>query len=189
MPVIKEFECDAHGYFDAAEPTCPHGCHVSMVQRVFLTAPAFQSQGYRNMNGTIETLAREHGLSNIDQRGGDGQRRMDWQGRKRIGQATEMLITHAKNEANRGRDAGDYFRPLGSGTMPSMPGVNMASAQGVLAKSDTRTVTDRDGKTRSYGTGNTVVPGLGLEFGPPKIASGTPSFDGRSLGVPKADAP
>lgn len=116
MGVLKEWQCIAHGPFDGIEPHCPHGCKgEGMVLRAFRTAPALQSRGYRVMNNTFESLAREHGLSNMSNRlaiqDGTGMRRADYDTHRRINQANE-LIMHSSKAGMVGADAGSFFKPL-----------------------------------------------------------------------------
>lgn len=68
--VIKEFLCKAHGAFESAEaaPSCPFGCDT--VERIFLTPPAFASSRTKNIDRTLDSLARSHGMTDINNRGG-----------------------------------------------------------------------------------------------------------------------
>lgn len=65
MAVIKEWECKAHGYFDATEARCPHGCPEQFVERVFLTAPAIRSQGTARSDAMLGQLAKDYGMTDI----------------------------------------------------------------------------------------------------------------------------
>lgn len=106
MSVVKEYECAAHGGFDARESTCPHGCSgLGMVDRVFRTAPSIQTAGFRSINRTFSSLAAEHGLSDMSNRGGEGMRKADWQTHRRMSQANEMI-------GLQGSDVNSYFKPL-----------------------------------------------------------------------------
>jgi hypothetical protein len=69
MPVIKEYWCPAHGDFDGAEPTCPKGCSVG-VERHFRTAPGLAFGVAKRTDHLLEGIAKEHGLSDMDNRGG-----------------------------------------------------------------------------------------------------------------------
>ena len=65
MAVIKEWECAAHGYFDATEGVCPHGCPEQFVERVFLTPPGIKSQGTTRSDQTLKNLANDYGMTDI----------------------------------------------------------------------------------------------------------------------------
>jgi len=71
MAVIKEWECAAHGYFDAAEARCPYGCATEWVQRVYLTAPAIGSEGTKRSDQTLRALANDFGMTDM-KNGKDG---------------------------------------------------------------------------------------------------------------------
>lgn len=73
MAVIKEFRCAGHGYFDATEPVCPHGCTVG-VERVFLTPPGLGFGVAKRTDALLEGVARDHGLSDMNNRGGKAAR-------------------------------------------------------------------------------------------------------------------
>lgn len=65
MPVIKEWECKAHGYFDSPEQRCPHGCPEQFVDRVFLTAPNIRSGKTTTADQTLRGLAQDFGMTDI----------------------------------------------------------------------------------------------------------------------------
>jgi hypothetical protein len=164
MAVVKEWQCMAHGYFDGTEPICPHGCESdSMVRRVFLTAPTIQSQGYRNMNATFEHLARENGVSDLRQRGGDGMRRADyWTEKRRADEAGALGWGHKSGQALDG-----VFKPANSITLS---GNNSAMRR------------TEEGKN-VVPMGNAQIP-----MTPPKpVHSGGVPYDGTHLGAPKGD--
>lgn len=71
MAVIKEWECAAHGYFDATEPRCPWGCSEQLVERVFLTPPGIGSEGTKRSDQTLRALANDFGMTDI-KNGKDG---------------------------------------------------------------------------------------------------------------------
>ncbi len=64
--VVKEFLCPGHGYFDSTEAVCPHGC--TLVERVFLTPVGFQTARTRNVDATLDSIAKEHKLGDINTR-------------------------------------------------------------------------------------------------------------------------
>ena len=183
MAVLKEYECIVHGDFEGkfeGDAACPHGCTGSgMVQRVFRTAPAHQSAAFGNLNRNFEQLAREHGLTDMSNRSGEGMRKSTWQGERRLQQATEMVIGKSRGGLQ-GQDAGDYFKPLKDF------GQVGANAQGSLGKAEQRTVTDAAGKSHTYGIGRTVLSN-GMELGMPAVKVES-KFDGRAAGLPAGDA-
>lgn len=193
MAIVKEWICMAHGDFDGpsavtgASPPCPHGCDASMVERVFRTPPALQSASFKGINRTMQTLAREHGLSNIENaaaiRNGIGMRRASPDTHRRLNTATEMIIGKARAAGLQGTDASAYFKPLshlaavGGGAPPS------------LRKSGTFSETTADGVTHTYGAGTTIVgppDGPGIPLPPMRPILEAAPFDGRKLGTPEA---
>lgn len=68
MAVVKEWECKAHGYFDATEHRCPWGCPSEFVERVFLTPPTIGSARTKAADSTLRNLANDFGMTDI--RGG-----------------------------------------------------------------------------------------------------------------------
>ena len=172
MAIIKEYQCAAHGDFEAAEPHCPHGCGYGMVERVFRTPISIQTQGFRNMNATFKDVAQEQGMSDMDQRGGDGMIRTDWRARRRIAEAGEMLA-HKK-----GNGAGQF-----------MPVTSHFSVSGTPVSASS--VVNNSADSRNYGggiykdpqTGKSLV-GAGIALNNPNPSLAAPSFDGRKLGTP-----
>ena len=161
--IIREFLCAAHGDFDAGEPNCPHGCSGNMVQRVHRTAPSIQSAGYRKMNSTFDTLAREQGVTNMRNAPGESMRRADHATHQRLQQRTEMIVGAGK--AIQGQDASQYFRPLGA-----MAGTNTGPG-GALQRVNGRMTVGND------------VSAIPLRT--PQVFAEA-SFDGRELGTPGA---
>lgn len=70
--ITKEYVCMAHGEFDASEPKCPHGCGGGMVQRHFRTAPAYHGGRTSNIDKTLQMLADDHGLTDMNNQNGAG---------------------------------------------------------------------------------------------------------------------
>ena len=176
MAIIKEYQCAAHGDFEATSALCPHGCGEGMVERVYRTPVGIQTQGFRNMNATLQDVAREQGMSDMNQRGGDGMLRTDWRARRRIADATEMI-------AYNGREVGSMFKDVKTRFSTSSKPVSAADV--VNRSADTRS--NGGGLYKDAATGQTIVgPGIVLpSAAPPR---GAPSFDGRSIGLPQGDA-
>jgi hypothetical protein len=61
--VVKEWKCDAHGYFESVDPVCPHGC--TAIQRVFLTPVAFKSDKTKRNDTTLQNLATDFQMNDI----------------------------------------------------------------------------------------------------------------------------
>ena len=189
--ILKEYVCLAHGDFDAeslaygSPPPCPHGCGVSMVQRVFRTAPMIQSRGYRTVNASLEKLAREHGLTNMRNAPGESMRKHTWEGERRLQHATDLVMNSSRS-GMQGADAGQFFQPL-----TSMPRVAPGSSP-TLRKAETASVTDNHGRVHTYGVGKTIISGGDggptFELGMPKVQLHAQPFDGSKLGVPAGDA-
>lgn len=72
MGVVREFRCFGHGFFESEEPVCPRGC--TTVERAFLTAPGHLSREARSIDRTFNTIAKDFGLSDMNNRDGKGAR-------------------------------------------------------------------------------------------------------------------
>ena len=175
MMILKEFACMAHGDFDGFEAVCPKGCKGDgMVQRAFRTPPSIRSSSYGGINKTFDSLASEHGLSNMSNRDGQGMRRADYATHERLRKTSEMILNSGDRS---GQDMGQYFRPVTE--------MGAVRAPQNIRKSDTRTVFDANGQAFTYGTGKTIV-GEGTVLSSP-AARVESSYDGRSAGLPSSD--
>ena len=167
MAIVKEWECAAHGGFDSGEPVCPYGCRgTGMVERAFRTPPSIQTAGYRSVNATIDSLAAEAGVTQINQRGGDGMLRTDWHARKRMSESLEMM-GHGDLA---GQDLSRFF-------------VSASNVGAIRAKSG-----DLRGPLARDATGHMAAQfdDQQVPFGPPKIRVAG-EFDGREAGLPAGD--
>lgn len=69
--ILKEFRCAAHGDFEASHPICPHmGCESEHVERVFLTPVGLRSDRTKATDSTLDGIARDYRLSDMNNRGG-----------------------------------------------------------------------------------------------------------------------
>lgn len=66
--VLKEYDCLAHGPFEAYTPVCPHGCDT--VERAFRSAFSIGGQS-KNIDRTLDTLAADYKLTNMSNNGGE----------------------------------------------------------------------------------------------------------------------
>lgn len=113
MSVRHDFECLAHGVFEARVQAgviarCPHGCGREMVSLVFLTPPAISSERVRTATRLVREMADLQGLSDIDispSRPGDSvaDRNFKRSGNELAPQALPMskymgALTHRSNE-------------------------------------------------------------------------------------------
>lgn len=176
MAVIKEYCCAAHGDFEATEPRCPEGCGEGMVERVFRTAPAIQTAGYRSMNATFEILAAEQGVTNLDNRSGEGMRRADADAHRRLNHATDVLMSQ-----HTGQDVSKMFADPKSRFATS--GVARPAGEVVAPMADTRGFNG----TIYRGTDGTVRVGADIPLARPKAQS-VGSFDGSKAGLPAGGA-
>src|SRR5690242_16439759 len=64
--VVKEFLCYGHGRFDSTEAICPHGC--TLVERVFHTPVGLQTARTRNIDATLDTIAKDYKLGDMNPR-------------------------------------------------------------------------------------------------------------------------
>jgi hypothetical protein len=178
MAVIKEFECMAHGYFEGTEPVCPEGCSgEAMVRRVFLTAPSIQSTGYNNINDTFESLAEEHGLSNMSNRGGDGMRKADYATHKRLNQVTEMISPN-------GTDVNQYFGDIRSRAGLSVSSTARPVDEVVNPLADTRGMNGAIYRDQMTGA---IAVGDGINLLKPKVRLEAPGFNGSDSGLPAGE--
>ena len=130
-----------------------------MVQRAFRTAPRLQSSGYAKMNATFESLAAEHGLSNMSNASGQ-QRRADWQAHRRLNKANELIV---QSGARAGTDVSSVFQPLTKDFQVPNTGGGSLSKQGGM-----------------------TVNALGVPLMAPQ-AKVVGSHDGRQAGLPQGD--
>jgi len=63
MAVMNDYKCDVHGYFEAREPKCPHGCDT--VQLVFLQPVGYKSDRTKGADKTMSQLAMDFGMTDI----------------------------------------------------------------------------------------------------------------------------
>lgn len=71
MSVLHDFECQAHGGFEArieegVIPWCPYGCSPGFVQLVFIKPPLISNERFRVANKLVREMADMQGLSDID---------------------------------------------------------------------------------------------------------------------------
>ena len=68
---LHDYVCLAHGRFESLTGKCPHSCGDAMVQRVFNDKPpSFNSSRSANIDRTLQGLADERGLTDMNNRGG-----------------------------------------------------------------------------------------------------------------------
>jgi hypothetical protein len=65
MAVLHDYKCLAHGYFEAWEPRCRHGCDGESVVKVFLQAVGTRSDSTKHADSTMRGLAQDYGMSDI----------------------------------------------------------------------------------------------------------------------------
>lgn len=71
MSVLHNFECQAHGVFEArieegVIPWCPQGCSPGFVALVFLKPPLISNERFRVANKLVREMAEMQGLTDID---------------------------------------------------------------------------------------------------------------------------
>ena len=65
MPVLNDYKCPTHGYFESRKPQCPmKGCQDE-VFLVFLQAPSVLGDKTRATDKNLKQLAMDFGMSNI----------------------------------------------------------------------------------------------------------------------------
>lgn len=63
MPVLKEWKCKAHGFFESFEKRCPKGC--TTVEQAFLTPVGTRSDRTKSADANLRQIALDFGLSNM----------------------------------------------------------------------------------------------------------------------------
>ena len=64
--IIKEFECQDHGYFESTHPICfALGCESQHVRRVFLTAPSIGSTELKRFHEGLKKSADLMGIGDF----------------------------------------------------------------------------------------------------------------------------
>ena len=63
MGVLRSYSCPKHGYFDAWEAECPHGC--KKVTQVFLKPFSIKSDRTKKADKTLDGLATDFKMTNI----------------------------------------------------------------------------------------------------------------------------
>ena len=61
--VINDYKCDVHGFFEAREAKCPHGCDT--VQLVFLQPVGLKSDRTKNNDKNLKQLASDFQMTDI----------------------------------------------------------------------------------------------------------------------------
>lgn len=65
MPVLKDYKCPTHGYFESYEPNCRvEGCSEEVLS-VFLQAPGLVSDSTKKSDKRVKQLAIDFGMSNV----------------------------------------------------------------------------------------------------------------------------
>ena len=107
MAVIKEWRCAGHGVFESTEPVCPAGCTFG-VERVFLTPPGLAFGVAKRTDALLEGVARDHGLSDMNNRGGKAARVLSASEQK-------QMSMHEAMQKRFGVDRGGGWGAVGQG--------------------------------------------------------------------------
>ena len=70
MAVLNDYNCLAHGHFESMTGHCPHGCSRELVSIVHLKAPGLVSGRTKGIDKTLQGLAKDHGLSDMNNHNG-----------------------------------------------------------------------------------------------------------------------
>lgn len=68
MAILREYRCPTHGEFESRFSICPQGCVD--VERIHTRPPAAVSRRTRNIDRTLEGMAKDYKLSDISNRKG-----------------------------------------------------------------------------------------------------------------------
>ncbi len=63
MPVLRDYKCPKHGFFESFDPQCPKGC--AEVMEVQLGAPSIRSAGTTGADSTLKQMAMDFNMTNI----------------------------------------------------------------------------------------------------------------------------
>lgn len=63
MPILRDYKCSKHGFFESFDAECPHGCPE--VMEVQLSAPAIRSERTTGADKTLNQLATDFKMTNI----------------------------------------------------------------------------------------------------------------------------
>mgnify|MGYP003338615336 CR=1 FL=1 len=64
MAVKRDYKCEAHGFFEAWEAQCPHGC-LDGIMIVHLQAPNYMSDRTKSTDSTVKGLAQDFNMTNL----------------------------------------------------------------------------------------------------------------------------
>ena len=64
MAIKRDYKCEAHGFFEAWEAQCPHGC-LDGIMIVHLQAPNYKSERTAGVDKTLNGLAQDFNMSNL----------------------------------------------------------------------------------------------------------------------------
>jgi hypothetical protein len=129
MPILKEYSCAAHGPFEAFEAECPYGCSPRFVKQEFRTAPGFKSERTGNSDKTLDSLAKDYGMTNMGNRGGDSV--MQHLRRMPQSRPTWGDVQHAQPGFSQRGEAPKTFNP---GSIGVAAGNALRDVQPILAK-------------------------------------------------------
>lgn len=68
---IFDWECAAHGIFESTTGKCNFGCGKGLVTKIFLKPPAFHAGRTSSIDKTLRGMAKEQGLTDMNNHGGD----------------------------------------------------------------------------------------------------------------------
>jgi hypothetical protein len=130
MPIVKEWNCRAHGEFENASGKCPSGCPKSFVVQEIRTAPAYRRPGKMKwVDQQMRGIAADAGLTDMRS---DGKAHISV---RAADQRRKELAAQAKMK----RDG-----PAGRNTMPHWVDVKHAQAGFSQRKEAAPTVSGAD---------------------------------------------
>ena len=68
--VLNDYVCAGHGNFESRTGKCPHGCSPKLVEIRFNKAPGMVTARTRGIDNTLRGLAKDHGLTNMNNHNG-----------------------------------------------------------------------------------------------------------------------
>ena len=111
MAILRSYKCPRHGFFEAWEPLCEHGCEDVAV--VFLRAPSMRdsvkSGRTKRNDNNLKQLAADFGMTDIKSvKEGESQQGYLTRNNAKVGEQEAEMARQAKLNGVMWGDAGKY---------------------------------------------------------------------------------
>ena len=143
MAVYHDYNCIAHGLFESKTGLCPHGCGKAMSTKVYINPPAYHGGRTASIDRTLQGLAKDHGLSDMNNQNGTGAAfRHDPNMDRAAKQAQEQMMRGQTYAGAMGKSVGDTLTSGGFQSDNALAQVN-----GMLTQPKPNVVGSWNGKT------------------------------------------